>query len=95
MANADPLSFPFFFYPVEGIDTINGRSLRVGATQDLFPLNIEPPAVMQAGRWKSARMPRVTGNNCSRPEARRRGRRRSRDGTDPFDGVTRRARGRT
>ena len=29
----------------------------MGATQDLLALNIDLASVMQAGRWKSARMP--------------------------------------
>jgi hypothetical protein len=29
----------------------------VGAAQDLLALNIDLASVMQAGRWKSARMP--------------------------------------
>jgi integrase len=36
---------------------ISGHSVRVGAAQDLMGLNLELPAIMQAGRWKDTRMP--------------------------------------
>lgn len=36
---------------------VSGHSVRVGATQDLLALNIDLASVMQAGRWKSNRMP--------------------------------------
>lgn len=36
---------------------VSGHSIRVGATQDLLALNIDLGSVMQAGRWKSVRMP--------------------------------------
>jgi hypothetical protein len=36
---------------------VSGHSVRVGATQDLLALNIDLASVMQAGRWKSTRMP--------------------------------------
>lgn len=36
---------------------MSGHSIRVGATQDLLAFNIDPGSVMQAGRWKSIRMP--------------------------------------
>jgi hypothetical protein len=36
---------------------VSGHSVRVGATQDLLSLNIDLASVMQAGRWKSTRMP--------------------------------------
>lgn len=36
---------------------LSGHSARVGATQDLFAINMELAAVMQQGRWKDARMP--------------------------------------
>jgi hypothetical protein len=41
----------------EDIGAICGHSIRVGATQDLLALNIDVASVMQAGRWKSHRMP--------------------------------------
>jgi integrase len=41
----------------EDVLTISGHSIRVGATQDLFALNIDLASVMQAGRWRSHRMP--------------------------------------
>ncbi len=41
----------------EDIRGISGHSIRVGATQDLLALNIDLASVMQAGRWKSHRMP--------------------------------------
>jgi site-specific recombinase XerD len=42
-----------------GIDpaTISGHSARIGMAQDLVAAGAELPAVMQAGRWKSAAMP--------------------------------------
>jgi hypothetical protein len=39
------------------IGRVSGHSVRVGATQDLLALNIDLGSVMQAGRWKSTRMP--------------------------------------
>jgi site-specific recombinase XerD len=39
------------------VDQICGHSIRVGATQDLLALNIDLASVMQAGRWKTNRMP--------------------------------------
>jgi integrase len=39
------------------VDQISGHSIRVGATQDLLALNIDLASIMQAGRWKSTRMP--------------------------------------
>jgi hypothetical protein len=44
------------FAPVE-VGAVSGQSVRVGATQDLLALNIELASVMQAGRWKSTRLP--------------------------------------
>lgn len=41
----------------EEIARVSGHSTRVGATQDLLALNVELPAVMQAGRWRDTRMP--------------------------------------
>jgi hypothetical protein len=38
---------------------VSGHSVRVGATQDLLALNIDLAPVMQAGRWKSNRMPHL------------------------------------
>jgi integrase len=38
-------------------EKISGHSARVGAAQDLMALNLELPAIMQAGRWKDTRMP--------------------------------------
>jgi len=35
---------------------ISGHSPRVGAAQDMIASGIGIPAIMQAGRWKSARM---------------------------------------
>jgi site-specific recombinase XerD len=42
---------------------ISGHSIRVGATQDLLTLNIDLASVMQAGRWKSHRMPMRYGEH--------------------------------
>jgi integrase len=42
---------------------VSGHSVRVGATQDLLALNIDLASVMQAGRWKSNRMPMRYGEH--------------------------------
>jgi hypothetical protein len=42
---------------------VSGHAVRVGATQDLLSLNIDLSSVMQAGRWKSNRMPMRYGEN--------------------------------
>jgi integrase len=47
----------------EEIVGISGHSIRVGATQDLLALNIDLASVMQAGRWKSHRMPMRYGEH--------------------------------
>jgi integrase len=47
----------------EDIAEISGHSIRVGATQDLLALNIDLASVMQAGRWKSHRMPMRYGEH--------------------------------
>jgi integrase len=47
----------------EDIADISGHSIRVGATQDLLALNIDLASVMQAGRWKSHRMPMRYGEH--------------------------------
>jgi hypothetical protein len=47
----------------EDIFAISGHSIRVGATQDLLALNIDLASVMQAGRWKSHRMPMRYGEH--------------------------------
>ncbi len=39
------------------VNQVSGHSIRVGATQDLLSLNIDLGSIMQAGRWKSSRMP--------------------------------------
>jgi hypothetical protein len=49
--------------PPEDITAISGHSIRVGATQDLLALNIDLASVMQAGRWKSHRMPMRYGEH--------------------------------
>jgi hypothetical protein len=36
---------------------MSSHSTRVGVAQDLLALNIEIPALMQAGLWKDTRMP--------------------------------------
>jgi integrase len=45
------------------VDGISGHSVRVGAPQDLLALNIDLASVMQAGRWKSNRMPTRYGEH--------------------------------
>jgi integrase len=39
------------------VKQVSGRSIRVGATQDLLSLDIDLASVMQTGRWKSTAMP--------------------------------------
>jgi len=39
------------------VNQISGHSVRVGAAQDLLALNIDLASIMQAGRWKSSRVP--------------------------------------
>jgi len=39
------------------VNQVSGHSIRVGAAQDLLSLNIDLGSIMQAGRWKSSRMP--------------------------------------
>jgi len=43
---------------------VSGHSVRVGAAQDLLALNIDLASVMQAGRWKSTRMPMRYGEEA-------------------------------
>ncbi len=47
----------------EDVESVSGHSVRVGATQDLLALNIDLASVMQAGRWKSNRMPMRYGEH--------------------------------
>lgn len=47
----------------EDIRAVSGHSIRVGATQDMLVLNIDLASVMQAGRWKSHRMPMRYGEH--------------------------------
>ena len=42
--------------PDEVVDTLAGHSTRVGAVQDMIACGIDLPAILQSGRWKSARM---------------------------------------
>ena len=42
---------------------VSGHSVWVGATKDLLSLNIDLASVMQAGRWKSNRMPMRYGEH--------------------------------
>jgi hypothetical protein len=42
---------------------ISGPSARAWAAQDLLALNIDLGSVMQAGRWKSNRMPMRYGEH--------------------------------
>ena len=42
--------------PDDVADTLAGHSTRVGAVQDMIACGIELPAILQSGRWKSARM---------------------------------------
>jgi len=43
--------------PPDEVGQVSGHSVRVGATQDLLAINIDLASVMQAGRWKTNRMP--------------------------------------
>jgi hypothetical protein len=45
------------------VEGVSGHSVRVGATQDLLALNIDLVSVMQAGRWKSNRIPMRYGEH--------------------------------
>ncbi len=47
----------------EEVEQVSGHSIRVGATQDLLALNIDLASVMQAGRWKTNRMPMRYGEH--------------------------------
>lgn len=49
--------------PEEEVRQVSGHSIRVGATQDLLTLNIDLASVMQAGRWKTNRMPMRYGEH--------------------------------
>jgi integrase len=49
--------------PPEEVAQVSGHSIRVGATQDLLALNIDLGSVMQAGRWKTNRMPMRYGEH--------------------------------
>jgi hypothetical protein len=49
--------------PPEKVAQMSGHSIRVGATQDLLSLNIDLAPVMQAGRWKTKRMPMRYGKH--------------------------------
>ena len=42
--------------PAEVVRRISGHSPRVGAAQDMITSGIGIPAIMQAGRWRSASM---------------------------------------
>ena len=42
--------------PDDVVGTLAGHSTRVGAVQDMIASGIELPAILQSGRWKSARM---------------------------------------
>jgi integrase len=49
--------------PADQVAQVSGHSIRVGATQDLLALNIDLASVMQAGRWKTNRMPMRYGEH--------------------------------
>jgi integrase len=49
--------------PAGDVAQVSGHSIRVGATQDLLALNIDLASVMQAGRWKTNRMPMRYGEH--------------------------------
>ena len=43
-------------FPAKMVRRLSGHSPRVGAAQDMIASGIGIPAIMQAGRWKSASM---------------------------------------
>ena len=47
--------------PAEMVHRLSGHSPRVGAAQDMIASGIGIPAIMQAGRWKSASMVQLYG----------------------------------
>jgi integrase len=49
--------------PEKEVSSVSGHSIRVGATQDLLALNIDLASIMQAGRWKTHRMPMRYGEH--------------------------------
>jgi integrase len=49
--------------PADEVAQVSGHSIRIGATQDLLALNIDLASVMQAGRWKTNRMPMRYGEH--------------------------------
>jgi hypothetical protein len=49
--------------PAEESKRISGHSARMGASLDLLALNIDLASVMEAGRWKSNRMPMRYGEH--------------------------------
>ena len=42
--------------PPDVVDGLSGHSARVGAAQDMIAAGIEMPAILQAGRWRTAAM---------------------------------------
>ena len=42
--------------PSNAVDLLSGHSTRVGAAQDMIGAGIEMPAILHAGRWKTAGM---------------------------------------
>ena len=56
--------------PADTVNALAGHSTRVGPVQDMIACGIELPAILQAGRWKSARMVQRYGE---RLQARRSG----------------------
>ena len=42
--------------PADIVDGLSGHSARVGAAQDMIAAGIEMPAILQAGRWRTAAM---------------------------------------
>ena len=60
----DPSQIPRIFkgmarragVPDDVVASLSGHSARVGAAQDMIAAGIELPAILQAGRWKSAAM---------------------------------------
>jgi integrase/recombinase XerD len=51
--------------PERVVDRVSDHSTRVGATQDLAALDIDLAAIIQAGGWKSSRMPLQYAENIN------------------------------
>jgi hypothetical protein len=57
----------FVGVPAKDVGGISGHSLQVGATHDILALNVDLASVMQAGWWKTDRMPMPYGEQMLAP----------------------------